>query len=214
MGVVIWVALGKYIKCVNDEQLLNTTVDGACPEKGQDIFYADDKEDGVNETPSIYDNRVKGIDYSQLPYNMEVLLADEFNKSVVYKAITHINDILKECNQLIQGIPDLYIKLEDIIFSGDSRSYIEYSKLTKTGKIPKYIAVFHCFTKTYEKFDSENSSWGEVYYMKDGSIGKATITSWRNSTCYVVNLAIVDNMLSIKSISTNTDSGKEVLYKQ
>lgn len=119
------------------------------------------------------------------------------------KDIDYINQVLND-NAIC--IRDRYIPAlnydEDPDFRGPcNHTKLEIIPLTPTGKKPKYKAFvrFATFKGDYHK-DWGNDTFGDIYYLQDGTIGKAKIIMWRDKVLTVVHLKIIDNELKIYKI--------------
>lgn len=156
------------------------------------------------------------FDSSPLPYNISKELFSPENITQFFSDIDTINNYLAEARKLSKIKTKLYINKNDITFlgMGDSPSHWEIVPYTKTGKLTKYPLVIHYRTKYFSSFEPLEDYFGAIYYMKDGTIGKAELINWIKHKKYLVKLAIINGMLSVKSVQTLDDQYNKIyLYK-
>ena len=73
--------------------------------------------------------------------------------------------------------------------------------------------ILHFATEKAYDLETNEKYTGEIYYLQNGSIGKARLICWIQSYLCVVNLGIIKNNLEIKSVETSNNGVKEILYK-
>ncbi len=119
------------------------------------------------------------------------------------KDICFVNQILENERIGIDRpfIPELNYDVDPCFKGPCNYSKLKVLPLTPTGKSPKYkyCVRFATFKGDYLK-DWGNDTFGDLYYLPDGSIGKARIIMWRDKMLTVVHMKLVDNQLSISKI--------------
>lgn len=156
--------------------------------------------------------------------NMALMLVTPANQNQVLSDIKKLNSFISDAIVLAKIKKDFSIPVEDIVFSTNAinigkeahtqyYTYFECVPYTKTGKISKFPLILHYGTKNLHAFNSDTNFWGKIHYMQDGTIGKAELVNWISHNCYVINLGLIGTTLSIKSVTTNNDNGKQFLYK-
>lgn len=117
--------------------------------------------------------------------------------------IDFINHILKKGKIDIKNgyIPALNYDIDSNFKGPCNFSKLEVITTTPTGKNPKYKAFvrFATFKGDYDK-DWGNDTFGEIYYLQNGAMGKARIIMWRDRALTVVHLKLVNNTLCISKI--------------
>lgn len=85
---------------------------------------------------------------------------------------------------------------------------------TPSGKSPKYPQKL-CFFTTDHGFDVKDDLFGTIYYLKDGSIGKADMVIWDNDVCYSINFALISGKLALNIAYKQSakDAVKIQIYK-
>lgn len=155
------------------------------------------------------------IDYSHIPYDIDAgwKLAD--NRFQALTDISYMNEFLKEARSLANIKQRLEICTEEVLWEGESVSSLEKTPHTKTGKVPKYIVDFFFTTRDCMECDPPDYYLGHIYYMQDGSVGKAWVMCWIKKTGYRIDIGLVGTSLIIKKIEKYTpqSEGKEVIYK-
>ena len=93
-----------------------------------------------------------------------------------------IDTVICKDNMIISGAPSYSrckegIAKKDIVFNplGDDMSHFELNPYTKTGRLSRYPPVIHCRTKYYNQYQTPKNYFGSIYYLADGSIGKARL---------------------------------------
>lgn len=154
------------------------------------------------------------LQFTKLPYNLNHPIIVDNGMALIHittlenqeKLITDVlslNQYLEESKSILSQIPkELTIKKEDISFKKDNLSFLECNPYTPTGKISKYPLVAHFKNVRQNNYAEEflRAFWGEIYYMQDGSIGKASIICWYKNTGYFYNLKCVGKTLVLDKI--------------
>lgn len=159
---------------------------------------------------------IQPIDYSMLPYNIgEHMPVSETNRFQALSDITIINNIMEEFLRKNPIIPKLEICTEDIVFTGSNPTYLEFPGNTKTGKVPKYIAILHYRTDKYDEFEPSENYFGDIFYLKDGNIGKAKLIYWIHKSMYDITLGLSGLTLTVKRVDCLNagDTHKNTIYK-
>ena len=154
------------------------------------------------------------IDYSALPFIMDQPLMENHNYAVVMECISLLNQYLDKAQGLVRLKSVFYIDAHELIFSGGPCTYLEKCENTKTGKVPKYIAILHFATTGTQIYEALKQYDGEIYFMQDGTIGKGRICCWEKKDHIVVNIGMKGSTLIVKNIEgLNKKSERIVLYK-
>lgn len=153
-------------------------------------------------------------------------LLDDEQQPIALGDILSLNVPLSKIN--ISGVPQIKITEQDVNFLynpsiGKDVIYyccVENLPKTKTGKNPKYPQCLH-FNSGRNPADVgfvqiASSAWqstpkddifGHIYYLPDGSIGRAEIVCWRNSCCYSIKCTIKNGKFKVTSIDKTSISG-------
>lgn len=115
--------------------------------------------------------------------------------------IQRVNQMLAELRQYSRLIPvNLSIPTNQLIFTEShdrGHTRIICTPFTPTGKKAKY--PFYLFFMT-DLSDNKYSSHGELHYLPNGNIGKATIYLWRNKKGYYIYYKTVQDTLTLSKI--------------
>lgn len=166
------------------------------------------------------EKKLKGIknsdmlQFTKLPYNLNhpiivdngmavIHISTSENQEKLIADVLSLNQYIEESKKDLPQIPkDLIIKKEDISFKKDSPSFLECKPYTPTGKVSKYPLTAHFLNNKsgdWEK-DALRSINGEIYYMQDGSIGKARIICWYKHIGYFYELKCVGRSFVLDKI--------------
>lgn len=154
------------------------------------------------------------IDYSAIHYDLSTGWESSDNRFQALTDIAYMNEFLKEARRLGNIKQKLEICTEEVLWEGESVSTLEKTPHTKTGKVPKYIVDFFFTTRDCMECDPPDHYLGHIYYMQDGTIGKAWVMCWIKKTGYRVDIGLVGTSLILKKIEKHTSDGEmQVLYK-
>lgn len=183
---------------------------------GAKVLKLSEFDEEVIKDDKIEEEKVhQPIDYSAIPYDLSVGWKSSDNKFQALTDISYMNDFLKVACKLGNIKQKLEICTEEILFDGEGVSTLEKLPNTKTGKAPKYIVKLTFTTKSWEEFEPQEHYFGDIYYMQDGTIGKAWLVCWIKKKMYCIHIGLVGTSLAIKKIETNAKNGeKEVIYKR
>ncbi len=107
--------------------------------------------------------------------------------------ISAINEHAAKANELMNWSYDLTV---NYYYTDPNKTKLEQQPLTNTGKEPKYPMRFY-----YDGINEQGiSNFGDVWLLKDGSIGKAEMTKWFDKKGVMIHLAIIDGVLAVKKI--------------
>ena len=157
-------------------------------------------------------------------YRMARMLINAINQATVLKDIEFMNSFIERAVTLANLKLPYKSPVENISFSKEvlgiaNETYTQYysffecTPYTPTGKDAKFPLVLHFATSNAYSINADNKYHGEIYYMQNGSIGKARLVCWIHSYLCVVNLSIIQNELDIKSVETTNNGTKKTLYK-
>lgn len=100
--------------------------------------------------------------------------------------------------------------------SHNDYSFLLFEPKTPTGKAAKYPLRLHFETQPGEWWTMNpkgDNIFGDIYYLKDGSVGKVWMVCWRNSRNFIVEAARRDGGLQLSYVRTKDDAGKShILY--
>lgn len=157
----------------------------------------------------------QNIDYSAIPYDLSRGWEKSDNRFQALVDISYMNEFLKEACRLGNIKSKLEICTEEVLWKGNEPSTLTKTPHTKTGKAPKYIVDLFFTTRDSDEFEPIDNYFGHIYYMQDGSIGKAWLVCWIKKKMYCIHIGLVGTSLAIKKIETNAQNGeKEVIYKR
>lgn len=176
----------------------------------EEKFEMDEKEIEQPVKTISYQN----IDYSAIPYDLSAGLENADNRFQALTDISYMNGFLKEACRLGNIKSKLEICTEEVLWEGETPSTLTKIPHTKTGKVPKYIVDLFFTTRDSSEFEPIDDYFGNIYYMQDGSIGKAWLVCWIKKKTYCIHIGLVGTSLVIKKIETHSKTGeKEVIYK-
>lgn len=125
----------------------------------------------------------------------------DHNIIIVGSEIQKINKMLSELQQYSRIVPsNLSIPTNQLIFTASKdrgHTRLICTPFTKTGKNAKY--PFYLFFMT-DISNNANSSHGELHYLPNGNIGKATIYLWRKGKGYFIHYKSVKGILTLSKI--------------
>lgn len=130
-------------------------------------------------------------------------------------SVKSLNAILDMC---IDYIPNTKIKKIVGIPKNESLKNIRnfslhlFNSFTPSGRPSKYPEVLKFVTKEEEDFT--DNIFGDVYYLKNGEIGKARIIIWKDHKVFTVNIISNKGQLMVNRIYGMNDEHKTILlYK-
>lgn len=158
------------------------------------------------------------IDYSVLPFNLNFPLTELRNRTAVADCAELLDKYLQEAIGYIDMKFDFHIDSHDLLFIKDEYTSLKLCENTKTGKVPKYIAELRIMPKSEADEQPAASYVAHVYFLQDGSIGKASLHCGKhrkNKYEYInIDLGMKGKTLIIKKVSTSDKHGFPVLlYK-
>lgn len=98
---------------------------------------------------------------------------------------------------------------------------------TPTGRLPKYIATIEFkagleqpnnlspedLDHFIKEHPSPEQSYGKIDYLPDGTIGKACLSIWSNSSFYVAYYKLIGGELSVSLLTKATDRTSKTLFR-
>lgn len=184
----------------------------------------------VESLPDVF--AVDGI--SRIDHNFyEITSAGNIERA--REDILTMNALIEQANQKCSEVPLKLFRKEKINFrfseTAMSRDYctLEFAPLTKTGKLSKYPIRLGVIQVNKESDPDHYDITGSIFYLKDGSVGKAdlilhervTLTEkvvdgrqvlQSNCTVYRLNIAVVDGALTVKTIYRNEAGFRQRIY--
>lgn len=145
---------------------------------------------------------------------------EEINRSITSgkaNKLKQIIEIIEELNKYIIQVQMQYKMPNDFVvnpyYADPAKTKIENQPLTSTGKIPKYTKKLNYSIPEIPEI--RKMQFGEAWLLPNGSVGKARMITWINRNALQINLAIINDVLSIRTVEIidNTAEGWQVLYK-
>lgn len=163
----------------------------------------------VESLPDVF--AVDGI--SRIDHNFyEITSAGNIERA--REDIWAMNALIEQANQKCSEVPLKLFRKEKINFrfseTAMSRDYctLEFAPLTKTGKLPKYPIRLGINQKSGpDHYDIT----GSIFYLKDGSVGKAELILHGNAV-YTLNASAMDGVLAVKTIYRNEAGFRQRIY--
>lgn len=151
-----------------------------------------------------------------------IILINAANQADVLLDIEFLNQFSKEA-QAIAGIQEsLKIRTEEVRFSVTPKeleraryyTYFICTPYTKTKKFSKYPIHLRYETKSLDP-EKKNTEFvhGDISYLQDGSMGKASMGFTFGKTSYGIDLGLKGTTLTIKKITKAVDGVSETIYK-
>lgn len=112
--------------------------------------------------------------------------------------ILTLNGLLYAAHKNCPSFPLRKISVENLHFEKrilngrNAFCFISFEPNTPSGKEAKYPIVLY--------LDVTQNFFGNIYYLQNGLIGKATITAWKNNECFQLTLHTVNGKLNINNI--------------
>ena len=183
--------------------------------KREDVVAMKKIEEDRNEKQVKPVIKYETIDYTKVPYDLKKGWLSEQNRNQALKDILVMNTFLEQVKEIADIRGHFSIEPELVKWYGNSPSIFEFPAHTKTGKVPKYILILHFNTRDSEEYEPLNDYFGDIYYMQDGSIGKANLVCWEGKTMHRVELGLKGTTLIIKKIQKTCigESEMKVIYK-
>ena len=135
--------------------------------------------------------------------------------SVLQAEISYINHILQLACQLSEISSSFSINHDKLKYGLKMyETHYEWMPHTKSGKPAKYpLMLRYAYDDIYNP-TPPNECFGEVYYLTDGTIGKARLIFWSNKTGHVFYFGQTNGNLVVKKVVQSNPPQKIVLYKE
>ena len=152
-----------------------------------------------------------------------IMLVNTENKDQIRKDLLSLDTYVKRHCESLGIKEDLHINPSNLKFDTSIHSktnttlyfsYFECNPYTKTGKKSKFPLILHYATPAYHEFNPPTNFFGNIYYMQDGSIGKAHLIYWINHIMYSFALGLTGKTLEVKKIEKSIDGNRSIIYKQ
>lgn len=145
-------------------------------------------------------------------------ISDEV-KEILFAETSSLNSVIKQAGKII-GKDTHLISIENIecnnLINSDYTNLTRlYSQsITKSGKSPKYCVKVYFNASKSKNFKYNTEIFGYLYYLSSGKLGKAEITTWINSKCYILNILLKKEKLTLTRIYTINEvtTKKEIIY--
>lgn len=140
------------------------------------------------------------LDFDQLEYIphpngvTKYFLIPQDKQENIWEDIGHLNHLLHRTSAQAPCIDTENLYIDSInfdasvkIIDGGQHTFAFKTPNTKSGKNPKYPVMVHFGEHLNGKHSWEvnQNTFGEIYYLKSGGIGKARAIFWRDYHCYV-----------------------------
>ena len=74
---------------------------------------------------------------------------------------------------------------------------------TPTGKAPKYTDKLLFYTNSFQSVSATSDDvFGEIFYMANGSIGKAKVVRWFKRKCFIVHIGLINGELQVLRVES------------
>lgn len=152
-----------------------------------------------------------------------IMMVSEENRGQVSKDLLLLNTYVKKCCNILDITENLFVnpndlKYDTLIHNKTNTTlyftYFECNPYTRTGKKSKFPLILHYATQAYHEFNPAINFSGDIYYLQDGHIGKASLVYWIHHMAYHFELGLIGKSLEIKKVEKTIDGNKEILYKQ
>lgn len=156
------------------------------------------------------------IDYSSVPFQLDLPLTTEDNRRVLVSCMETMNRLLKIAAEKAEIPADFLIRPEDLVFTGSPCTCLEKCPNTKTGKVPRYIVILHFAARPSADAETSDQYSGKIFFMQDGTPGKGFISGWKNGNQNhtIVHFGLKGSTLTVKKIEGLNDRNEMVvLYK-
>ena len=217
----------KKIEQYSDSPYFSESPDEKNARLKQAVELAEEKEKLEKISPEDMNKfNLKQFIFNNIFYDhrMARMLIDKANQPTVLKDIEYVNTFIVQAIPLAKLAFNYKIPIDKISFVTQTintpvdsctqyYTFFECAPYTPTGKNSKYPLILHFATEKAYDLETNEKCTGEIYYLQNGSIGKARLICWIQSYLCVVNLGIIKNNLEIKSVETSNNGVKEILYK-
>ena len=139
------------------------------------------------------------------------------------EVIELLNDLVSEAKTLSGIKENIHINPSDIEYCTKDLdhgrvqyySYIECSPYTKTQKAAKYPVILHYADKFLSDYEPQKLNLGDVYFLQNGNIGKASMTFHLKDRWYQIIVESKNDHLDIKKVVKNGiyNKAKQILYQ-
>jgi len=178
-----------------------------------DVILAKHPEPTTTETVKFNTKKSKTRVIPQIDRNYDTTIPEE-DYDQLKAELQYINRILKIVSEKY-NLPNLSIQFRLLNFGiGNYGTHYIYTPYTKTGRQSKYPMEIRYSYK--ERKSDIPAVFGNISYLKDGSIGVADMIFWIKKEGYFITLGLFDGELSVKKIEHSIPlEGKRILiYKR
>jgi len=161
-------------------------------------------------SPALYSvptNRI--IPSSLIPGMMKVPAKD---RKIIEAEFTIINKFIDRAIRLSRAKINLFINPNRFSYN-ENYSFYKCIPLTPSGKQSKYPMVLHYAYKEHSELLPAQDYFGEIYYLQNGSIGKARLIFWNHKDGYIIHLGIIKGILDVKKVEHAVNSKWVPIYK-
>ncbi len=85
-------------------------------------------------------------------------------------------------------------------------TFFECNPYTKTGKTSKFPLILH--------YAIDEETFGQIYYLQDGTIGKCRLIFWIEHIMYSIELGLKGTTIVVKKVEQGVNGVKNILFKE
>ena len=136
----------------------------------------------------------------------------ESDKRLIKKEFDYIEMFAALAMELAEINNNYKINTKNFYYGTDSTHYV-YTPKTESGRISKYPLMLKYQYSENNSINLSNDRFGEIYYTRDGRIGKARLIYWDNYNGCVINIGLINKKLAVKKVEVSGDDNWILMYK-
>lgn len=113
-----------------------------------------------------------------------------------------VHDLIAEARSIDARIPLIDESLVEVKGNWIKERATDERERGKSGKYPRALA-FNLYQAGYPGDRGQNGSHGVVYFLKDGTPGKAMFDTWESHVHYHIQAKIINGVLRVSFIDRN-----------
>lgn len=142
----------------------------------------------------------------------EKVLIPEQDRKVIAKEINYINKLIAQASELAHIKKRLQINEKNFLYE-IGYTYYTYTPFTPTKRLSKSpLTLYYAYT-SHKETAPKQDYWGNISFFRDGTIGSARLIFWDCGDGYIINLGIINGILSVKKVEYSAESNWMPLYK-
>ncbi|MDO4170811.1 MAG: hypothetical protein Q4D45_13080 [Lachnospiraceae bacterium] len=142
----------------------------------------------------------------------EEVLIPERDKKIIADEISYINKLIDQALALAHVKKRLQINEKKFLY-GIGYTYYSYTPFTPTKRLSKSpLTMYYAYT-SHKKTAPTQDYFGNICFLRNGTIGSARLIFWDHDDGYIINLGIIDGILSVKKVEHNVNFNWVPLYK-